>query len=159
MHVRSLVCPQSTLVGALSSYFRSGYSVSPRRIPSVGLRRVCCSQKAEKKNKSNFIFFHQWEVFSGAPYSLTPQQFGVLLHIQAQFIQSFSGFLKLLRKMQFLNIFFLREVIWKTNFTLTWYKRLKALNTSLKIGVPKQMESAALNAGFGQKCVANSYFP
>lgn len=32
-------------------------------------------------------------------------------------------------------------------------KRYKALNRSLKIGVPKQMESAARNAGLMQKCV------
>lgn len=48
VHVRSLVCPRSTLAGALSSYFLRGCSVNVRRIHSMQLRRMCSSEEPEK---------------------------------------------------------------------------------------------------------------
>lgn len=74
VHVRSLV-------GAMSSYFLSGDSVSVRMIRSVRWKGMCSTQKLKK---TSLHTPYQW--LSGGPYSLTPQQFSVR-HTWAQFLR------------------------------------------------------------------------
>lgn len=52
VHVRSLVCPRSTLVRTMSSHFLRRCSVSLWTIHSIRVRGMCSSQKTEKNFSS-----------------------------------------------------------------------------------------------------------
>lgn len=137
VHVRSLVCPRSTLVEPLSSYFLRGCSVSLWRIHSVWRKGTCGSQKAEQKKQTYLHIPYQWVILSKGPYSPTPQRFSVR-HTRAQFLHPpfslRSGYttLSLSNLIQKLNIWYcLRAIIWITVFMLVLQKKIWTMSSDI----------------------------